>query len=251
MACPNAKGLIHSTESFASVDGPGVRYLIFLQGCTMRCRFCHNPDTWQMRGQNTPSATWHTAGELIQKALRFRPYWGTKGGITVSGGEPLLQIDFLLELFSLAKKEGIHTALDTSGIPFTREEPFFQKFRQLLSCTDLVLLDLKEMDPEGHKKLTGHSNENILTLARFLSDMDIPVWIRHVLVPGVTDDEEDLIKMARFIGTLKNVKRVEVLPYHTLGVYKWKALGIPYSLENVSPPSDSQLKKAREILHAF
>lgn len=245
------QGLIHSTESFASVDGPGIRFLIFLQGCPMRCRFCHNPDTWQSDIQKAPSAYLQTPEELIKKALRFRPYWGKEGGITVSGGEPLMQIDFLLSLFRLAKKKKIHTVLDTSGAPFTTTEPFFQKFNDLIMYTDLVLLDLKAMDPIRHKSLTGYTNENILALARFLSEKSIPVWIRHVLVPGVTDDAQDMKNMSSFIHSLKNVKRVEVLPYHTLGIYKWKELGIPYSLENVNPPSDEEMEKAKEILHAF
>lgn len=245
------QGLVHSTESFASVDGPGVRYLIFLQGCPMRCRFCHNPDTWQTDPQKALSASFQTPEELIRKALRFRPYWSTEGGITVSGGEPLLQMDFLLELFQRAKAANIHTCLDTSGAPFTHEEPFYSQFLELMKYTDLVLLDLKMMDRAGHLSLTGRDNDNILDMARLLDKLHVPVWIRHVLVPGVTDDEQDLRDMAAFIQSLQNVKRVEVLPYHTLGTYKWKELGLSYSLENVDPPSLEEVKKAKEILHAF
>lgn len=245
------QGLVHSTESFASVDGPGVRYLIFLQGCPMRCRFCHNPDTWQTDPQKALSASFQAPEKLIRKALRFRPYWGTEGGITVSGGEPLLQMDFLLELFQRAKAANIHTCLDTSGAPFTHEEPFYSQFLELMKYTDLVLLDLKMMDREGHQSLTGQDNDNILDMARLLDKLHVPVWIRHVLVPGVTDDEQDLRDMAAFIQSLQNVKRVEVLPYHTLGTYKWKELGLSYSLENVDPPSLEEVKKAKEILHAF
>lgn len=245
------QGLVHSTESFASVDGPGVRYLIFLQGCPMRCRFCHNPDTWQTDPQKALSASFQAPEELIRKALRFRPYWGTEGGITVSGGEPLLQMDFLLELFQRAKAANIHTCLDTSGAPFTHEEPFYSQFLELMKYTDLVLLDLKMMDREGHQSLTGRDNANILDMARLLDKLHVPVWIRHVLVPKVTDDEQDLRDMAAFIQSLQNVKRVEVLPYHTLGTYKWKELGLSYSLENVDPPSSEEVKKAKEILHAF
>ena len=245
------QGLVHSTESFASVDGPGVRYLIFLQGCPMRCRFCHNPDTWQTDPQKASSASLQTPEELIQKALRFRPYWGTEGGITVSGGEPLLQMDFLLELFQRAKAANIPPCLDTSGAPFTHEEPFYSQFLELMKYTDLVLLDLKMMDREGHQSLTGRDNDNILDMARLLDKLHVPVWIRHVLVPKVTDDEQDLRDMAAFIQSLQNVKRVEVLPYHTLGIYKWKELGLSYSLENVDPPSLEEVKKAKEILHAF
>ena len=245
------QGLVHSTESFASVDGPGVRYLIFLQGCPMRCRFCHNPDTWQTAPEKAPSSSFHTADELIQKALRFRSYWGADGGITVSGGEPLLQMDFLLELFQKAKSLNIHTCLDTSGAPFTHEDPFYTRFLEVMKYTDLVLLDLKMMDRAGHLYLTGRNNTNILDMARLLDELHVPVWIRHVLVPGVTDDKQDLRDMAAFIRSLQNVKRVEVLPYHTLGTYKWKELGLSYSLENVNPPSSEEVKKAKEILHAF
>ena len=200
------QGLVHSTESFASVDGPGVRYLIFLQGCPMRCRFCHNPDTWQTDPQKALSASFQAPEELIRKALRFRPYWGTEGGITVSGGEPLLQMDFLLELFQRAKAANIHTCLDTSGAPFTHEEPFYSQFLELMKYTDLVLLDLKMMDREGHQSLTGRDNDNILDMARLLDKLHVPVWIRHVLVPKVTDDEQDLQDMAAFIQSLSKCK---------------------------------------------
>lgn len=151
---------VHSLESFGAADGPGVRYVIFLQGCRMRCQFCHNPDTWEEQG-----GTIYTAEELLSKALRYRNYWGTEGGVTVSGGEPLLQMDFLLEFFALAKEKGIHTVLDTAGQPFTREEPFFGKLEELMKVTDLLLLDLKEMNPERHRRLTGRENDNILEFA--------------------------------------------------------------------------------------
>ena len=205
------KGYIHSTESFGSVDGPGVRFLIFVSGCPMRCQFCHNPDTWSMK-----TGTQMSADELLDKAWKYRSYWGKSGGITVSGGEPLLQIDFLLELFKKAKEKGIHTTIDTSGAPFTREEPFFSKFEELMKYTDLLLLDIKHIDDEQHKILTGHTNQNILDLARYLSDINKPVWIRHVLVPERSDNDEYLKKLDAFIQTLSNVEKVEVLPYHTL-----------------------------------
>ena len=179
------KGYIHSLESFGSVDGPGVRYVIFTAGCAMRCQFCHNPDTWKMQ-----SGTLYTADELIEKALRYRSYWGSKGGITVSGGEPLLQMDFLTELFQRAKEEGIHTTLDTSGNPFTREETFFEKFKTLMDVTDLVMLDIKQIDDQAHRQLTGCTNQNILEMAEYLSEIEKPVWIRHVLVPGGSDKDE-------------------------------------------------------------
>lgn len=239
------KGYIHSLESFGSVDGPGVRYLIFFSGCMMRCQFCHNPDTWDMR-----TGTAYTADELLDKAERFRSYWGKEGGITVSGGEPLLQIEFLTELFRKAKERGIHTTLDTSGSPFTKEEPFFGRFRELMEYTDLVMLDIKHIDDEQHKILTGHTNRNILELARYLSDTGKKMWIRHVLVPNRSDYDEYLFRLADFIGTLKTVEKVEVLPYHTLGAYKWKELGYEYQLEGVMPPTEERVRNANQILHA-
>ena len=172
-------GAIHSIETFGLVDGPGVRYVIFMQGCHMRCKFCHNADTWKTKEPD------QSAEVVLKKALRYRPYWKDNGGITVSGGEPLLQIDFLIELFRLAKKEGVNTVLDTCGQPFTFEEPFFSKFKQLMNVTDLVLLDIKHIDEMAHKDLTGHTNSNILELAQYLSDIQKPVWIRHVLVPTI------------------------------------------------------------------
>ena len=238
------KGYIHSTESFGSVDGPGVRFLIFVSGCPMRCQFCHNPDTWSMK-----TGTQMSADELLDKAWKYRSNWGKSGGITVSGGEPLLQIDFLLELFKKAKEKGIHTTIDTSGAPFTREEPFFSKFEELMKYTDLLLLDIKHIDDEQHKILTGHTNQNILDLARYLSDINKPVWIRHVLVPERSDNDEYLKKLDAFIQTLSNVEKVEVLPYHTLGEYKWKELGMEYPLEGIEPPTEERIRNANELLH--
>lgn len=235
--------MVHSLESFGSADGPGVRYVIFLSGCHMRCQFCHNPDTWDLRAGRE-----YTASELIQTALRYRSYWGSEGGITVSGGEPLLQIDFLLELFSEAKKKDIHTTLDTSGNPFTREEPFFSKWKELMEVTDLVMLDIKHINEEGHRILTGQSGENIKEMARLMSDLGQPMWIRHVLVPERNDKDEYLQALAAFIRELKTVERVEVLPYHTLGVFKWENLGIPYSLEGISPPLPERVAHAKRIL---
>lgn len=244
----NSKGYIHSTESFGSVDGPGIRFLIFLQGCQMRCRYCHNPDTWRL-GSDACGTT-ATVDELLNKAERYRSYWGPDGGITVSGGEALLQIDFLIDLFEEAHRRGINTCLDTAAQPFTREEPFFGKFQRLMQTTDLVLLDIKHIDSEKHRWLTGHGNENILDCARYLSDINKPVWIRHVLVPGITTDEEQLIQLRHTIDTLQNVQKVEVLPYHTLGTFKWEQLGIPYSLKDVATPTAEQIARAREILTA-
>ncbi|WP_122641954.1 pyruvate formate-lyase-activating protein [Luxibacter massiliensis] len=237
------RGYIHSLESFGSVDGPGVRFLVFMGGCAMRCQFCHNPDTWNMK-----AGSLYTAEELLAQAKKYRAYWGAKGGITVSGGEPLLQIDFLTEFFALAKAEGIHTVLDTSGNPFTYEEPFWGKFQNLMKYTDLILLDIKHIDNEKHRELTGCRNTNILEMAKYLSDIKKPVWIRHVLVPGLSDKDEYLVRLSRFIQTLNNVEKVEVLPYHTLGAYKWKELGMEYPLEGVEPPTEERITNAERIL---
>ncbi len=237
------KGAIHSIETFGSVDGPGIRYVIFLQGCRMRCQFCHNADTWKLREGDAD------AKDVLQRALRYRSYWRETGGITVSGGEPLLQIDFLLELFTLAKAQGVHTVIDTCGQPFTREEPFFSKLEQLLTMTDLLLLDIKHIDAEKHRQLTGCDNSSVLDFARYLCDIHQPIWLRHVLVPQRNDDEESLRRLDAFVKTLDNVERFEVLPYHTLGVYKWKELGIPYPLEGILPPSDEQIQRANALLH--
>ena len=232
-------------ESFGAADGPGVRFLVFLQGCHMRCRYCHNPDTWALSDGETL-----TADEVLARALRYRSYWRAEGGITVSGGEPLLQLEFVTALFQKAKAKGVHTVLDTAGNPFTREQPFFGQFQALMEATDLVLLDLKEINAQRHKDLTGFDNANILDMARYLSDIGKPVWIRHVLVPGHTDFDEDLDALGAFIDTLSNVQRVEVLPYHTLGKFKWENLKIPYSLEDVAPPSAERIKNAEQRLHA-
>jgi pyruvate formate lyase activating enzyme len=240
------KGLVHSVESFGSVDGPGVRFIFFMQGCRMRCEFCHNPDTWMMKN---PKATERTADDCLKEALSYKAYWGKRGGITVSGGEPLLQIDFLIDLFTKAKALGIHTTLDSCGQPFTREEPFFSKFNQLLEVTDLILLDIKEIDLIRHKKLTANTNANILELAQYLSDVGQPVWIRHVLVPTRSDFDEDLINLDNFVKTLKNVDKFEVLPYHTMGEYKWKEMKMKYPLEGLEPPTSDRVKNANELLH--
>ena len=238
-------GHIHSTESFGAADGPGVRFIVFMQGCHMRCRYCHNPDTWKMDGGDEV-----TADEILKRALRFKPYWGKDGGITISGGEPLLQIDFVIELFKKAKELGINTCIDTAGNPFTKEEPFFSKFEELMKYTDLLLLDLKEINPTRHKDLTGFDNSNIIEMAKYLSEINKPVWIRHVLVPEHSDFDEDLDALGDFIDTLSNVDRVEILPYHRLGKFKWENLGIPYTLESISPPSAERIENAKQRIHA-
>ena len=238
-------GFIHSTESFGTVDGPGVRFVIFLQGCPMRCQYCHNPDTWKMR-----SGAVRSAESLIREYQRNAPYYA-KGGITVTGGEALMQIDFLLDLFTLAKRENIHTCLDTSGITYCPgNTSYMEKLDKLMTMTDLVLLDIKHIDPVAHKKLTGHDNRRILAFARYLAEKDIPVWIRHVVVPGITDDPVYLARLGAFLGTLPNVKALDVLPYHIMGVSKYKNLGIPYPLEGVEPATQNQAREAKKIILA-
>ena len=209
----------------------------------MRCQYCHNPDTWDRAGGNLRSVD-----DVLSQALRYRSYWGEKGGITVSGGEALLQIQPLTELFHKAKDLGINTCLDTSAQPFSRKDGRFLAFEALMKYTDLVLLDIKHIDNGAHKRLTGWENENILDCARYLSDIHKPVWIRHVLVPGINDDDESLHRLRSFIDTLSNVERVEVLPYHDLGVYKWEQLDIPYKLTDVKPPTEESVLHARKIL---
>lgn len=236
-------GKIHSLESFGLVDGPGVRYVVFLQGCHMRCKFCHNPETW-----DTERGLEYTPEGLFEKVYRYKNYWGSDGGITVSGGEPLLQIEFVTEFFQLAKMKGVHTTIDTSGNPFTRKEPFFGKFAELMDVTDLFILDIKEIDDEKHRELTKWTNENILDMAQFLSDNGKEMWIRHVLVPNMTDEEEGLKQLNAFVKGLKTVSRVEILPYHTLGTFKWEKLGMDYPLKEVETPTDEAVRKAEGIL---
>lgn len=245
MASSELTGRIHSLESFGSVDGPGVRFVIFVQGCAMRCQYCHNPETWSGGGEE-----W-TAQALFDRAWRYRSYWGKdgrRGGITVSGGEPLLQMEFVTELFRIAKAHGVHTALDTAGQPYREDDSFLPRFDQLMQYTDLVLLDLKELDSQRHLKLTGHESGNILKMATALSDRGIPMWIRHVLVPGLTDDPDGLRRMGEFIATLRTVERVEVLPYHTLGLFKWERLGLAYPLAGVPTPTAEQVAQAETLL---
>lgn len=236
-------GRIHSTESFGTVDGPGVRFVIFVQGCPMRCLYCHNPDTWDRQGGQQRSAE-----SLIREYERNREFY-TRGGITVTGGEPLAQPDFLLELFRLAKERDIHTCLDTSGILYRRgDSEYNRKLDAILELTDLVMLDLKHIDPAGHKTLTGQDNAGILDFARYLSEKGIPVWIRHVVVPGITDDPALQTRLGQFMGTLSNIKALDVLPYHVLGVRKYEELGIPYPLEGTPAATREQAEKAKNII---
>ncbi len=236
-------GYIHSFESFGTVDGPGIRCVVFMQGCPLRCQYCHNPDTWGKGG------TLFTAEQVRDEVLKYKNYFGDKGGVTVSGGEPLLQIDFVTELLRLLKERGIHTAVDTSGYTFDPADPVsVEKHQKLVRFTDLVLLDVKHIDTEGHRKVTGKGNEHTLAFARFLSDNGVPLWIRHVLVPSLTDDDAALQRLKDFIDTLKTVEKVEVLPYHTLGVVKYEKLGYEYPLKDERPPKKERVRNAKRIL---
>lgn len=237
------QGYIHQLESFGSVDGPGVRFIIFFSGCPLRCKYCHNPDTWDMT-----KGKLYTADELLNEALSCKAYWGAKGGITVSGGEPLMQLDFLLELFTKAKEKGVNTCIDTAGGPFTKEGEWFEKFKKLMEVTDTLLMDIKHIDEEEHIKLTGRTGKNIIEMFRYLDEIKKPIWIRHVLVPGITDNDEYLLRTRDFIRTLSNVQRVEILPYHGLGAMKYKDLGIDYVLKDTESPSAERVANARKIL---
>ena len=236
-------GRIHSFESFGTVDGPGIRFVVFLQGCPLRCQYCHNPDTWGVVG------TEYSVDEVIERALKYRNYFGDQGGVTVTGGEPLVQIDFVTELFTELKKRGVHTCVDTSGITFnSASAASVEKHEKLLSVADLFLLDIKHIDDDACQKLTGLSNKNTLAFARFLSDHGKKTWIRQVLVPDLTDNEESLARTRAFIDTLQTVERIEVLPYHTMGEVKYQKLGIEYPLKGVEPPTKERVLNAKRIL---
>jgi pyruvate formate lyase activating enzyme len=240
-------GMIHSTESFGSVDGPGVRFIIFMQGCKMRCKFCHNPDTWAMETEKSQE---RTVEDVLKEALRFKSFWRDNGGITVSGGEAMLQIDFVTALFTEAKKLGIHCTLDTCGMPYGSAVAPQDKVDALMAVTDLVLLDLKEINNERHKELTGHPNAHILDFAEYLSAINKPTWIRHVLVPGETDFDEDLIALGKYVEeNLHNVDKFEILPYHTMGEIKWNELGWDYPLKGVEPPTKERVENAKALMH--
>lgn len=241
------KGRIHSLESFGTVDGPGTRYVVFLQGCPMRCAYCHNPDTWEMNAGTEMEASY-----IMEQYNRNKMFY-QNGGITVTGGEPLLQIDFLIELFTLAKKENVHTCIDTSGITYkSGNQEYNKKLDILMTMTDLVMLDIKHIDPDKHKELTSQPNDGILAFAQYLSDKNIDVWIRHVVVPGITDDDEYLFKLGYFIGGLSNLKALDVLPYHDMAKPKYKKLGIDYKLKDI-PALDASVavEKKKVILEGI
>ena len=230
-------GYIHSLESFSTQDGPGVRYVVFMQGCPLRCKYCHNPDTWQQcEGDEL------TVEEVVEKIKSCQPYFNEQGGVTFSGGEPTLQLEFLKKLLAACKEEGIHTALDTSG--YVDKD----KFKGLLPDLDLVLVDLKQIDDKDHRELTGVSNQKTLELIELLEKEEKDYWIKHVVVPSITDDLDEIKKMASDLASNSYLKKVQLLPYHRLGVYKWDELGLTYQLQNVEPPSEDTLGKIKEII---
>lgn len=233
-------GNIHSIESCGTVDGPGIRFVVFMQGCPMRCLYCHNPDTWDVGTEKSIMSV----SDIMTQFNGVKEF--VKGGITVTGGEPLMQIEFVTELFKTAVENEIHTALDTSGIVFTPENT--SKFDELIKYTKLVLLDIKHINDDEHKKLTGHSNKNILKFAQYLSERNVPMWIRHVVVPEITFKEEYLKELGRFIKTLRSVKALDVLPYHDMAKVKYKSLGLEYQLDNTPPLSKEEAIEARNII---
>ncbi len=231
-------GRIHSMETMGTVDGPGIRTVIFFQGCPMRCLYCHNPDTWDVQAGSLVEVD-----DLMRTIRRFQPYYASSsGGVTLSGGEPGMQPGFAAALLAACRREGIHTVLDTSG---QMDEWAADR---LLPLTDLVILDMKHMNPDRHRALTTQSLDKTLSFARRSNQLSVPLWIRQVLLPGWTDDPEQLRRLARFCRTLTNLQLLELLPYHRLGVHKWKAMGIPYTIESIAPPDSQALHDAVQIL---
>ncbi len=233
------EGYIHSTESFGTVDGPGIRFVFFLQGCPMRCQYCHNPDTWEFKKNNAISVD-----NAVKEVLKYKNYL-VGGGVTFSGGEPLCQIDFITQTAKKLKQNGIHIAIDTSGVTFDGSK----KYDELISVVDLFLLDIKHIDSEKHREITGFTNENTLNFAKYLNKSNKEVWIRYVLCENLSDSETDLIDLKEFIKNLTCVSRVEVLPYHTLGVKKYEKLGIDYKLKGVNPPSKEKILWAKNFFN--
>lgn len=238
------KGRIHSLESFGTVDGPGTRFVVFVQGCPMRCAYCHNPDTQPMT-----DGTLMDPEEIFEQYLRNEPFYEHGGGLTVTGGEPLMQIDFLIDLFTLLKSHNVHTCIDTSGIAFNRNnKDLLAKFDRLMELTDLVMLDIKHIDPEKHINLVKQPSTNILDFAHYLNEKHIPMWIRHVVVPGYTDDDESLYKLGYFIGQFDNLKALDALPYHTMGETKYQKLGIEYPLKGVPAMDKNKLIEKKQMI---
>lgn len=232
-------GNIHSIETLGTVDGPGIRFVIFMQGCPLKCKYCHNRDTWEI-GKGTK----YTIDEMVKKVLRSKTFFeASNGGVTVSGGEPLLQAQFVLELFKKLKKYNIHTAIDTAGsIPLT------DTIKEVLKFTDLILLDIKHINNEKNLELTGHPNTHNLNFAKYLNEQKIPMWINQVIVPGITDDPNDLKQEKEFLKEFTNIENIRLLPYHSLGRFKWEEMNLEYPLKDVREANSDDIKKAKEIL---
>ena len=233
-------GHIHSIESFGTVDGPGIRLVVFFKGCPMRCLYCHNPDTWDLTGGEDM-----TVDEILAEYEKGRGFY-KNGGITATGGEPLMQMEFLTELFTKARDRGIHTCLDTSGVMFSRDR--IEEFEKLTDVCDIVMLDIKHIDDEEHKKLTAHSNKNILDYLDFLAERRTEVWLRHVIVPGITLDDEYLAKLGQYIGKYRNIKALDVLPYHSMAKPKYEKLGMKYPLMDTPDATKEDAMRARNII---
>lgn len=234
-------GNIHSIETFGTVDGPGIRYVIFMQGCPIRCAYCHNPDTWAIGAGEDKSTD-----ELLDDILKYTRYID---GITVSGGEPLLQIDFLIELFEKVKAKGLTTCIDTAGSIFDKNNPVLvDKIDKLLTLCDLVMLDIKHIDSDKHRELTGIANDNVLDFARYVDSKNVNMWLRFVLVPTINDSDGIIDRWKSFANSLKSVSKIEVLPYHKLGIDKYKKLGIEYRLKDIPEPTKELIDKVRNEL---
>ena len=234
------KGFIHSFESFGTKDGPGIRFVFFMQGCPLRCLYCHNPDTWNAKEHKFELSPEDALKEVLKVKAFIR-----NGGITISGGEPLLQPDFILELFKLCKAEGIHTAIDTSGYLLN------DKIKEVLKYTDLVLLDIKHINPDKYEKLTARPLEPTLHFIDYLTETDKPIWVRYVLVPGYSNDETDLHQWAKYVSTMPTVKRVDILPFHQMGIHKWEQIGAKYQLKEVLPPTKEEVDQAENIFRSY
>ena len=234
------KGYIHSTESLGAVNGPGVRFVVFFQGCPLRCAYCHNPDTWELNVGNQMEAD-----EILEKMLRNISFYRT-GGITATGGEPMMQMDFLTELFAKAKEKGVHTCLDTSGIAFNPNNT--EKVDKLLEVTDLVMLDIKHIDEDKHIELTKQSGKNILEFAKYLNEKGKKMWIRHVIVPGITLDDDELSRLGQFLKNFDNVEKIETLPYHSLARHKYENMGMDYPMEGTPDATKEQAEYAKNII---
>lgn len=237
----NITGKIHSVETCGTLDGPGIRYVVFFQGCTLRCQYCHNPDTWKIdEGKEV------TVDDLIEDILKYKSFMKfSGGGITASGGEPLLQYEFLKELFKKCREEDIHTAVDTSGCIK------LENVKEAIEYTDLVLLDIKSFDPHRFKKVTGSSLNKTFEFIHYLESINKATWIRYVLVPGLTDDLQEIEELARFLSNKGCIQKVEILPFHKMGEYKWEQLGYEYKLIDTKPPTNELLEKVKEIFSKY